>query len=745
MEQFGRYVLVERIAAGGMAEIWRGASVGVEGFSRPLAIKRILPEWVSDPEFVAMLVDEARIASSLHHPNVIQVTDLGTITGQYFIAMEYVAGKHLGHVIGTAIKSGGTLPLPFVLLTVRDALLGLGHAHGKTNAAGNPLGIVHRDISPQNLLVGYDGSVRVADFGIAKAMGRLTHTDAGRRKGKYAYMSPEQARADELDGRSDLYAMGVVLWESLAGRRLYPPQLDHLEVIAQVSKGVRRALQDVAPQVPADVVAVVERALAADKAQRFPTAEEFATALSRLLGVHAPGYALPDAAKLMKELFGAEAEEERRKLAELESLARRMTGQMPALPSVTPPPTGRTPSMAMPAVDAPTVRMGPPVDNVPTAAAPTAPRAPSSPSLPAAPRPVTGSHARPRKSNTLGMVAGGLLLVAGVAAVAAVMVLPVRPSTTSVPTPPPPAATPTPTSSGAAMSTTQVTFESNPPGAVVAVDGVQKGVTPLTVALPSNRPTRVVLERHAYEPSVLEFTPTGESRMVMVELRPAMAAPKAPKKGAPPGLAAPAPKPSTSSGPRPAQPTTTTNTAPVHEPPPAAPASPPGPKLTEVTVESRPSGAQISINGKTLGSAPLGVLLQPKQRYEVRAELANHKPVERELEPSGDSYRVLLELEPLAGGTAPSTPSPGAKSTRKEERYVPPDAVGVGTVSIFSSPPAHVFIDGKPTGEETPLLDLPVTPGKHTIGLINADEGLNTSFPVEVEAGKNQVINKKLR
>ncbi|MEW5847839.1 MAG: protein kinase [Myxococcota bacterium] len=375
VEHFGRYVLTDRVASGGMAEIFRGAVKGAQGFRRPLAIKRIRPEWSADEDFIRMLVDEAKIASTLHHPNVVQVTDLGVIGNQYFIAMEYVEGKHLGAVIGAATRGGTKVPVPFALHAVRDALQGLGHAHGKKDSAGKSLGIVHRDISPQNILVGFDGSVRVADFGIAKALGRATHTDAGIRKGKYPYMSPEQARGDDVDHRTDLYAMGVVLWEALAGHRLYPVNLDEVQVLAQVSRGVRRSLKEVAPEVAPELVDVVERALALLPEDRFQSAEEFAHALSHLLGALAPGYAVGELAAYMTATFAAEAEHERRKCAELESTARKLTFE--EIAAVAQPAPSSEPSTVVSAAPASTAALLDATQPATVVERPALPRAPS--------------------------------------------------------------------------------------------------------------------------------------------------------------------------------------------------------------------------------------------------------------------------------------------------------------------------------------------------------------------------------
>lgn len=325
METLGRYVLSDRLASGGMAEIWRGAITGPGGFSRPLAIKRIRAEHAADHDFIRMLMDEARIASTLHHPNIVSVIEFGQDKGEWFIAMEYVSGRHLGSVVADSIRAGSHIPLPLALYISREACLGLAHAHTRKDHTGTPLGIVHRDISPQNILVGYDGAVRVADFGIAKAARRVSHTDGGALKGKYAYMSPEQSRGHDVDARTDLFAMGVVMWEVLAGRRMFPVSMDPILVLEQIRAGNFPNLADVAPRVSPEVRKVVEGALEPDPDRRTPDAATLAGQLGYALGVLAPGYTSLDATRFMRERFGPEIDSEALKLASLDSLARRAT------------------------------------------------------------------------------------------------------------------------------------------------------------------------------------------------------------------------------------------------------------------------------------------------------------------------------------------------------------------------------------------------------------------------------------
>ncbi len=217
----GRYALYDAIAAGGMATVHYGRLLGPVGFSRTVAIKRLHAQFARDPEFVSMFLDEARLAARIRHPNVVPTLDVVATDGELFLVMEYVAGESLARLVRTAAGMGQLVPPRIVIAIMCGVLRGLHAAHEATNERGEPLGIVHRDVSPQNVLVGIDGQARVLDFGVAKAAGRLQTTRDGKLKGKLAYMSPEQLRGKSVDRRTDVFAASAVLWESLTGRRLF--------------------------------------------------------------------------------------------------------------------------------------------------------------------------------------------------------------------------------------------------------------------------------------------------------------------------------------------------------------------------------------------------------------------------------------------------------------------------------------------------------------------------------------------
>jgi serine/threonine protein kinase len=223
---FGKYYLLERINVGGMAEVFKAKTVGVEGFERIVALKRILPSIAEDEEFITMFIDEAKIAVQLQHANIAQIFDLGKVDDSYFIALEYVNGRDLRGIFDDLKKQGQVMPMPQVCHVIMQLCEGLDYAHNKRDAQGRDLNLVHRDVSPQNVLIGYEGEVKLIDFGIAKAAGKASKTQAGILKGKFGYMSPEQVRGLPIDRRSDIFALGIVLYEMLTGERLFIGESD---------------------------------------------------------------------------------------------------------------------------------------------------------------------------------------------------------------------------------------------------------------------------------------------------------------------------------------------------------------------------------------------------------------------------------------------------------------------------------------------------------------------------------------
>ena len=219
MEKFGQYILLDKVGSGGMAELFKAKKVGIEGFERVLAIKRILPHLSSDEEFIDMFIAEAKLVALLSHKNITQVYDFGKIGQNYFIAMEYIRGKDLRGLLKRCNEKNIKFPITLAVFIAKEVASGLSYAHRQKDSMEKSLNIIHRDVSPQNILISYDGDVKVVDFGIAKA-GSQSRTTTGVLKGKLSYMSPEQAWGKTIDHRSDIFAIGIVLYEMLTGERL---------------------------------------------------------------------------------------------------------------------------------------------------------------------------------------------------------------------------------------------------------------------------------------------------------------------------------------------------------------------------------------------------------------------------------------------------------------------------------------------------------------------------------------------
>lgn len=307
-QRFGKYQILERIASGGMAEVFKARLDGIGGFHRTFAIKRILPHLTMNPEFIDMLVDEAKVAGLLNHANIVQILDLGAVDNLYYIAMEYVHGRDLGQLLEKCGEKKITLPVHHAVYIVIEMLKGLEYAHSRQGIRdGRPvaLNIVHRDISPANVLVSFQGEVKITDFGIAKASVKALQTQSGVIKGRFDYMSPEQASAGGVDQRSDLFSVGVVLYQLLTGKHPFrkPGEMATIEAIR---RGVFDPPSKVNPDIPSMIDQIVQKALAVEPEKRFQSATQFKEALDRFC--HEVGFitSAPQLAKFLKELLPEE-------------------------------------------------------------------------------------------------------------------------------------------------------------------------------------------------------------------------------------------------------------------------------------------------------------------------------------------------------------------------------------------------------------------------------------------------------
>ena len=280
--KFGKYYLLERLAVGGMAEIYKAKMYGVDGFEKQMVVKQILPQYARNREFVTMFIDEAKITVSLSHGNIVPVYELGQIDGIYFLSMDYVDGKNLGELLDAGIEAKDVLSVPHSLFILLEVLAGLDYAHRKTDERGNPLNIVHRDVSPQNVLISFDGEVKIVDFGIAHAATKVHATQAGVIKGKFGYMSPEQALGKDVDSRSDIFTAGILLWEMLTLERLFGGEFD-TQALDRIKRADVTPPSAINPNLPPQLDEIILKSLACDPDKRFQSAGEMQLVLSRFL------------------------------------------------------------------------------------------------------------------------------------------------------------------------------------------------------------------------------------------------------------------------------------------------------------------------------------------------------------------------------------------------------------------------------------------------------------------------------
>jgi eukaryotic-like serine/threonine-protein kinase len=277
-----RYRVIDKLESGGMAEVFRAESTGLEGFRKQVAIKRVLPHLGRNAKFISMFLDEARLSAQLSHSNCVQVFDIGVRDEAYFIVMEFVDGANLKSIATSLQNKGRTFPIPVAAYIAHEICKGLTYAHELADQAGVSLGLVHRDVSPPNVLVTKHGEVKIVDFGLAKASSQIEPSEPGVIKGKFAYLSPEATHGEEVDCRADIFAVGIILWELLASQRLFVGDSD-VQIFHKVQAAKVPSISQINRGVPPDLEAIVNRALARDRNDRYSTARELGQELSRFM------------------------------------------------------------------------------------------------------------------------------------------------------------------------------------------------------------------------------------------------------------------------------------------------------------------------------------------------------------------------------------------------------------------------------------------------------------------------------
>ncbi len=320
MDKFGKYLLLDQIATGGMAEIWLAKQTGLEGFEKLVVIKKILPHFISDIEFINMFLDEARLAAKLNHQNIVQIYDLGKEDNTYYIAMEYIFGEDLKSIAMNAIAAGTFIPIHLSCAIISQIAQGLSYAHKLKDLRGNALNLVHRDISPQNIIVTYEGNVKIVDFGIAKATTSSNSTKTGTLKGKFAYMSPEQAKGEStIDSRSDIFALGILLFELTTGQRLFKCDSE-LATLKKIIQDPITSPLELKSDYPFQLCNIVLKALEKDKEKRYQNIQEMQKDLDSFLKKFPKPSSNIDISNWMQQIFRTKIENGKKRNEQLVNL-----------------------------------------------------------------------------------------------------------------------------------------------------------------------------------------------------------------------------------------------------------------------------------------------------------------------------------------------------------------------------------------------------------------------------------------
>ncbi len=314
VEKFGKYILLEKLAVGGMAEVYLAKSNGANGVHKFVAIKRILPQYTNNPEFISMFKEEAKVAINLSHSNIVSIYDFGIENDQFYLVMEFVEGQNLRQIINEMKKSNKSFNIDQAVYIVKEAAAGLNHAHRCVDAqSGKPLNITHRDMSPQNIMISFEGESKVIDFGIAKSTSETEATKAGTLKGKFSYMSPEQSEGFSIDPRTDVFALGIILWELLANDRLFTGSNEGA-ILRKVRECQIPAIRKINPLVPIELERIVMKALAKDKNVRYQTAANLHKDLNLFLNTQYPDFSTHDFSQFICSCFKSSYNERKEKL-----------------------------------------------------------------------------------------------------------------------------------------------------------------------------------------------------------------------------------------------------------------------------------------------------------------------------------------------------------------------------------------------------------------------------------------------
>lgn len=701
---YGKYFLLDRIAVGGMAEVFKAKTFGVRGFERLLVIKRILPHLSKDEEFVEMFIDEAKIVVELSHANICQVTDLGKIGDNYFIAMEFINGKDLRAILKKCFTVKTPLSIPQALNIAIEILKGLEYAHSKVDTiTGKPLNLIHRDISPQNIMISYHGEVKIVDFGIAKTESKLHRTQAGVLKGKFGYMSPEQASGLELDPRTDIFSTGIILYEMLTGRRLFLGEND-FETLEAIKECVVPPPSKYQPAITPELQAVVSKALSKEREDRFSSAQEMQVALTKILYASYPDFTSTNLSAFLKELFAAEIEQEQETLkraldslppdqvaaaagaAELENDRLTQTSGSRSVPSR--PGVSRPSSVSRP-VSAPGGLLG-------------------------RSKVLTKKSAAPSPWRAFLFFLVGALLVAG----GWYYYHPRKPKL--VPAPGPAAQIP---------ETGAIEISSTPLKATVYIDGVQKGETPVSLQLASKKTYVLRLEKKGFKPLSEQLFVTADQNKYSFKLEKELPV---------------------------------IGSLRIDSDPPGAKISYDGKKTdqeTPATIEGLSLNVEHSIVLEKEGflRSQKSLVLKKKEE-DLLVELQKKPTVTLKINVVPRTARVLLngkergqEIEDLEPGKGYklTVEAPGYVAETREIKPTGPKmeveielkkvVVQAGTINLSAIPWAKILIDGKIASDGLPLINHELPVGTHEI-IFQHPDFKDITKTIEIKKGENPPI-----
>ena len=710
----GKYRLLRPLAQGGMAEIFLARQEGTAGFSKTVVVKRVLSHLAQHGEFIEMFLDEARLAAQLSHPNIVHIYDFGEADGAYFLAMEYLAGEDVSSILRAVRAKGQVVPSQMAALIASHTLEGLHYAHTLQDLAGNDLGIVHRDVSPSNIMVTFQGAVKLLDFGIAKAAGKVVQTEAGKVKGKFMYMSPEQARGMHIDGRSDVFALGAVMYEMVTGVRLFQRD-NQLATLMAVTEEPIRPPRELRPHVPEELEAIILKALDREADKRYDSALAMREALDDFLAMRTYAPSHVQLKQFLLDIFGEEHLAERARPLGQASMtppsgSHKVASQAKA--AAASPPTTATPPPPIPKeavqqslADGQAAPVPAPVPAPPPPAADdlldeetrigeglgSQPRAPAAPRL-TAPAPAHGHAAAeadffddveaalPRRSK-LPVILGGTAVVA-VAAVAAVMFLGHSPQAHK------------PVSPIHRFGAGPVKTAAAATGSGAAKTGATGGDTPGS----------------AGSGAAAAGTDTGTATGTGAE---------PPATGADTGTAQAAKTPGTE------PPATGTDTGT------AQAAKTPGtePPATGTGAEGAKTGTGDTVAAKTVAAAGTGdtgdtgtpdPATPPKRTHRTHRTRRTHHP--------HVTRTARRHAHPKTTKVASAASTAGTPPVPKQ-----------GTLAVNCIPYCHIYVDGKDTGLTSPARSIKLPAGKHTLRVVNPPSHLERYKDVHVQPGKTSV------